>query len=338
MSGDIAAPDRPLVTFALFAYNQEQYIREAIEGAFAQTYEPLEIILSDDCSTDRTFEIMQEMAAAYEGPHEIKVRRSEVNFGTALHVAAVAKMARGGLFVVAAGDDISVPHRTAELVKAWLSHGKATGVLHSRLLQFSETAADGRDVPLRYQLAEKIDAAWFLRHRTIPFMAPTSAYSSDIFESFDQLLGGSIIEDGPLAIRCLAIGSVIAVDQCLVLQRRLPQTAGTGYSANDPVRWNRLICSRIITSLGAIRDIEGLKAPTADQRKLSAYFAKSARHLGLFVLHGDRGPSGLSKLAFMVKLALFYPTSGSLYARVRGAAGMAGLGRAGRSRSSVRNS
>ena len=57
--------ERPLVTFALFAYNQERYIREAVEGAFAQTYEPLEIILSDDCSTDRTFEIMQEMVANY---------------------------------------------------------------------------------------------------------------------------------------------------------------------------------------------------------------------------------------------------------------------------------
>jgi hypothetical protein len=32
--------DRPLVTFALFAYNQEKYIREAVVGAFAQTYEP----------------------------------------------------------------------------------------------------------------------------------------------------------------------------------------------------------------------------------------------------------------------------------------------------------
>jgi len=42
-------PERPLLTFALFGYNQEQYIREAVEGAFAQTYSPLEIILSDDC-------------------------------------------------------------------------------------------------------------------------------------------------------------------------------------------------------------------------------------------------------------------------------------------------
>ena len=70
---------RPLVTFALFAYNQERFIREAIEGAFAQTYEPLEIILSDDCSADRTFEIIQENAAAYLGPHSVFTYRTPYN-------------------------------------------------------------------------------------------------------------------------------------------------------------------------------------------------------------------------------------------------------------------
>lgn len=58
MSTDVSLPtasgasasQAPLVTFALFAYNQEKFIREAVEGAFAQTYESLEIILSDDCS------------------------------------------------------------------------------------------------------------------------------------------------------------------------------------------------------------------------------------------------------------------------------------------------
>ena len=51
---------RPLLTFGVCAYKQEQFIREAVEAALAQTYSPLEIILSDDCSPDRTFEIMQE--------------------------------------------------------------------------------------------------------------------------------------------------------------------------------------------------------------------------------------------------------------------------------------
>lgn len=104
-------PDRPLVTFALFAYNQEDYIREAVEAALAQTYVPLEIILSDDCSTDRTFEIMQELAAAYDGPHRVIAARTESNLGVLRHVLQRGREAQGTIVVLAAGDDISDPRR-----------------------------------------------------------------------------------------------------------------------------------------------------------------------------------------------------------------------------------
>lgn len=108
--------ERPLVTFSLFAFNQEQYIREAIEGAFSQTYEPLEIILSDDRSSDRTFEIMQEMAEAYQGPHRVIARQSSENRGLLNHILDVAHESHGEYIVVAAGDDISLPERTSIVI------------------------------------------------------------------------------------------------------------------------------------------------------------------------------------------------------------------------------
>ncbi|MCK5536618.1 MAG: glycosyltransferase, partial [Bacteroidales bacterium] len=61
---------KPLISFTLFAYNQEKYIQEAVEGALSQTYSPLEIVISDDCSTDRTFEIIKELTEDYSGPHK----------------------------------------------------------------------------------------------------------------------------------------------------------------------------------------------------------------------------------------------------------------------------
>ena len=76
------ATDRPLVTFALFSYNQEHYIREAIEAAFAQAYQPLEIILSDNCSDDRTDKIKKEMVKEYDGPHRVILNRLDKNIGT----------------------------------------------------------------------------------------------------------------------------------------------------------------------------------------------------------------------------------------------------------------
>lgn len=108
---DKDTPDHPLVTFVLFAYNQEDYIRDAVESAFAQTYKPLEIILSDDCSSDRTFNIMQEMAASYRGPHKVYVRQTERNQGITHHFLQRVREAKGEVIVVAAGDDISKPER-----------------------------------------------------------------------------------------------------------------------------------------------------------------------------------------------------------------------------------
>jgi len=67
--------EQPLVTFAIIAFNQEEYIRAAVEGAFAQTYSPLEIVVSDDCSTDKTYDIICEMAENYTGDHIVRTHR-----------------------------------------------------------------------------------------------------------------------------------------------------------------------------------------------------------------------------------------------------------------------
>ena len=113
------------VTFGLIAYNQEKYIREAIEGAFAQRCASMEIILSDDRSPDGTFAIMEEMAASYSGPHKVYVRREPTNVGTVQHLINIARAARGELLVVAAGDDISYPDRAGTLFDAWKENGAA---------------------------------------------------------------------------------------------------------------------------------------------------------------------------------------------------------------------
>lgn len=119
--GEDSGPSPPLVTFAVFAYNQEQYILDAIGSAFAQTYVPLEIILSDDCSSDRTYEIMLRCASTYRGPHQLTVRRSVKNISLWHHLADVSAAARGEYLVVAAGDDISSKDRCARLIPLMIS-------------------------------------------------------------------------------------------------------------------------------------------------------------------------------------------------------------------------
>ena len=111
--------DKPLVSYLLFTYNQEKYIKEAVESALAQTYSPLEIIISDDHSSDKTFDIVKDLFKKYNGPHKVIINRNNKNLGIAGHVNKVFSMAKGELFVMAAGDDVSYPYRAEIIFKYW---------------------------------------------------------------------------------------------------------------------------------------------------------------------------------------------------------------------------
>jgi len=193
---------RPLLTFAIVAYNQELYIREAIEAAFAQTYEPLQIILSDDCSPDRTFEIMQEMAAAYTGPHKLVLNRNESNLGVCGHVNRVCEMARGEWLVAAAGDDISLPERVEVLAECIRRH-PAAAYATSQAKTFSD------DAPTLDEGGNIISQA----------LGATEAFRLSVFREFGPLRTDTFSEDWALYFRAQLKGEAIFVEQPLVRYR-----------------------------------------------------------------------------------------------------------------------
>lgn len=206
MMSDKIISEQPLATFVLFAYNQEKYIREAVEGAFAQMYEPLQIILSDDCSTDRTFDIMQEMVDSYAGQHEVILRKNKNNAGLCAHVNIVFQEARGDILVIAAGDDISLPDRTAISVEALKRAPDATAVLLSAEVIDDSGRTIGakliggnRTTELHQSLAD------LMRWRTKTFGA-SRAIRRQVFDTFGLFRIDCPTEDTPLLLRSLICG------------------------------------------------------------------------------------------------------------------------------------
>jgi glycosyltransferase involved in cell wall biosynthesis len=200
---------RPLVTFALFAYNQEQYIREAVEGALSQTYSPLEIILSDDCSTDGTFAIMEELAASYQGSHKVILNRNEENLGIAGHCNMVLEMSSGEWIVFAAGDDISLPGRVSTTLSVAEQHpdaysvmlgvtvfgeGRSAPVVLERLTRFPETLKRGNGVT--------IGASHACRRGSYSMFGPIPAgVWEDTTLGFRSGLLGSIVSSSEVGVR-----------------------------------------------------------------------------------------------------------------------------------------
>lgn len=215
-SGLRTAPvsDQPLVSFVLIAYNQEKFIREAINGALSQTYEPMELVLSDDCSSDRTFEIMKEMAAAYTGPHRIVLNRNAKNLGIGTHFQQAVALSGGRWIVAAAGDDISIPERVAKCMEIVMTHGEL-GCISGRFHGFS---GQFKDEKKRAQIQDVVkvirgtDTSWlgYSRRGKIPGMPGCSAmWNRKLFELFSSIPLGVVAED--VVLRCRALISGLGV-------------------------------------------------------------------------------------------------------------------------------
>lgn len=212
------SPERPLATLFVMAYRQERFIAEAVEGAFSQTYSPLEIILSDDCSPDGTFAVMQEMAAAYQGPHQVRLNRNPVNLGLIGHLERIMEMARGEIVVQNAGDDISEPVRTQRLVDVWLANDRKPRLVHSRASVIDEA---GRPLGLRRvdpRLMADPAPLDVIRYN-LTGTGAMYAWTPDLFERFGGLGEALIVEDFCVTFRAACLGGIAFVDEPLVRKR-----------------------------------------------------------------------------------------------------------------------
>lgn len=214
--------DRPLVSYAIFSFNQERYVRESLLTALAQDYSPLEIIISDDCSTDRTFEVIRETTETYTGPHRLTLNRNSQNLGLARHVNEVLGRARGSLIVMASGDDLSLPQRTTRVVEAWLNAGRPKAVY----CDFSCIDEKGNDVAiprkldaLRMVVAEDQPVLGFLVEGVNRPPGCTEAISAELHRMFGPLNDDCYAEDKAFAFRALLTGEILRLPDCLVKYR-----------------------------------------------------------------------------------------------------------------------
>ena len=224
--------ERPLVTFVIITYNQQAYISAALEAAFAQTYSPLAIEVSDDGSSDETFPLTQALCAAYRGPHQVMCTRNAQNMGLVSHVEFVNRRAAGELIVIGAGDDISTPNRVERIVEAYLRGRRQSHYFYSRVRYMSASGELGGTYqsPGAKGAKSVLSAAW----GAFPIaIGASQAYTRNFVHAFRPMHGGLWAEDQIFGFRGRLLGPVCFIDEALVNYR------STGIS-NAPQR--RSLC------------------------------------------------------------------------------------------------
>jgi glycosyltransferase involved in cell wall biosynthesis len=209
---------QPLVSILLIAYHQAGTVGEAIEGALAQTYSPLEIFLSDDASDDDTWAQIQAAVAGYQGPHTVRLNRNPVNLGIGAHLSRLVQMSAGELLFVAAGDDVSLPQRCETVVAAWLASDCKLDLIASALVDIDDSGAlQGEIMPSPLQDWRTLED-WAAQPPHV--VGAAQAWTRRVFDRFGPLPPGTVAEDLIMVFRAIASGGALTLREPLVRYRR----------------------------------------------------------------------------------------------------------------------
>jgi glycosyltransferase involved in cell wall biosynthesis len=103
----------PLVSIALCVYNGERYLKTQLDSLLSQTYQNIEIIVTDDCSTDASFSILE----SYVSKGNIKVYRNVENLGFVKNFEKCLQLCTGQFIALCDQDDIWLANKISMLIQ-----------------------------------------------------------------------------------------------------------------------------------------------------------------------------------------------------------------------------
>lgn len=197
----------PRLTFIVFSYNQEKYVHKAIWSALNQDYCNLEVIVSDDGSSDNTCNIIDDIAEQYRGPHHLVVRKSGVNKGLADNIKHAVACSTGDYIIMAAGDDISIKNRASFLASVIES------TEHTAAIYTDYTTVEGDVVRGNLRLKKYMTVGPLVMALNCGGVGKGATYCfrRDVFETFDPLSDYIQSEDKILPFVAALIGKVYFV-------------------------------------------------------------------------------------------------------------------------------
>jgi glycosyltransferase involved in cell wall biosynthesis len=165
--------DTPLVSVCISAYNVERFLAESLGSVLAQTYRNIEVILIDNGSADRTYEVAQSLAN-----DRVQCFRVPQNLGGYQAMNKVVSMAKGEFVAVYHSDDYYEPDIVAKEVAYLQSHPQVGAVFClAHFMDQRRTIFGGSKLPREFVGKESLGYEevfrFILRNKNVIFICPT---------------------------------------------------------------------------------------------------------------------------------------------------------------------
>lgn len=122
----------PKVSVAMITYNHERYIAQAVESVLKQkTRFEVEILVGEDCSTDGTRKVLQQLDAAHPGRLRLMLHEKNLGLLGKANLAAVFAACRGEYMILLEGDDFWIDENKLQKQVDFLdAHPEFGGCFH----------------------------------------------------------------------------------------------------------------------------------------------------------------------------------------------------------------
>jgi glycosyltransferase involved in cell wall biosynthesis len=185
--------ETPLVSVGVPIYNADSRIQQILDTLCAQTYANLEINISDNASTDHTWDICQEYA---QRDSRIKVHRNAVNQGAVENFHQVFRLSSGKYFLWVAHDDDREPDYISACVSQLEQHPEAVLCYSDQRFINLDT---GTEHTLYYQIDGENPTYWrraktLLSHKPTPYSLIYGMYRRESITPFIPMPNSPIFD------------------------------------------------------------------------------------------------------------------------------------------------
>ena len=269
----------PRISIGMPCYNSERWIPAAIESLLAQTFEDFELIVSDNASSDGTWDIVQRYAASDD---RIRPYRNPENLGASANFNRVFELAHAPYFKWASSNDWCAPS-LLDTCRAALDADPGAVLACPHAGMFTTVPGDGPDYPFGLDLRQGGPAARFVGslaiRRNIPMNGLIRSAALRRTELIRPYYGSDLVMISALALQ----GRLLELPQTLLFMRDTAETS-TARMGADAVRRHyapksarRMTNQSVRNWLGYWRAVRDADLPVRQRLKLIGHLAKMAR-------------------------------------------------------------
>jgi glycosyltransferase involved in cell wall biosynthesis len=257
--------ETPLVSLGVPVFNGEQFLVECLDGLVAQDYTDIEIIVSDNGSTDATQEIVRDFCSRDE---RIVYERHEENRGAAWNYNNCVHRSRGAYFSWTAHDDVRPPKFVSASIEGFRSVGGDAASVYGTSDFIDETGAlIGPDEDELHVRSSRPHVRLAAALASVNFAAPVfGLLARDVLDR-TRLIDSFAASDYVLICELAMLGPIVQIEE-MTLGRRLHP--GSSREANrsraDVVAWF---------------DPSGSQSRLSDRQRLLLEYERSVGRLGL---------------------------------------------------------